>query len=152
MRLCVIMTISLVVLFSVNSNTTANAQVKPLTSAIIQVHGSPSPILLAPTRDADVSFLAKKGGMLKVRLDKLRDVNGNLIHSVNNTLQFEIVVNGGSPQTRETSFVIDHGQAKIETFLGLSQGDIVELRHLNIFDNNNMRFATLGVRIQHPAP
>lgn len=152
MRLRFIMTVFLVVLFLVNGNTTANAQVKPLTSAIIQVPDSASPILLAPTRDADVSFLAKKGGMLKVRLDKLRDVNGNLINSVDNMLQLEIVVNGGSPQVRETSFAIERGHAKIETFLGLSQGDIVELRRLDILDSNNIRFATLGVRIQHPAP
>jgi hypothetical protein len=44
------------------------------------------------------------------------------------------------------------GIAEIETPLGLPQGSVVEIRRLDVFDNNAIRFATLGVRIQNPLP
>lgn len=118
----------------------------PLSSAIIQAFDSPSPIQLAPTRDADVTLKTSHGGVLTVRLDAINPPDAS-----NNRLELEIKVNG-APLPFYPSFDIVDGNAKVEVPLGLTNGDLVEVTRLDLYDAGNVRFATLGVRIMSPAP
>jgi hypothetical protein len=154
MHIRLIDTVLLAILFTVTGAASASARgpLRALHSGVIQVHGSTSPILLAPTRDADVALSTKKGGEVKARFESVRDAGGGLTNATDNRMEFELSVNGGAPEVRQTSFAFVEGQALIKLFLGLSTGDVVAIRRLDFFDRDNIRFATVGVRILNPLP
>lgn len=116
----------------------------PLSSAIIQVQNTPSPITLAPTRDADTKITAN-GGELSLRLDQILPPD-----TTNNRVEVEYAVNGGAPVVFSKHFDIVQGIALVKEPLGLATGDIVEVLRIDVYDSNNNRFATLGVRIMNP--
>jgi hypothetical protein len=152
MHIRLILIVLLALLLMTAAEQSANAQVRALSSALVQVDGSASPIMLASTRDADVTFSTARGGLVKVRFDKLHDPGGNPINTLNNKVEMELIVNGGAAQMHHIFFAIVDGFAQVELPLGLSRNDVVETRRIDIFDDNNIRFATLGVRIQSPRP
>lgn len=115
-------------------------------SAIIQVHGTPSPITLAPTRDADTTITANSG-VFSLRLDQITPRNTS-----NNRVEVEYSVNGGAPLLFQQNFAIVNGIGLVMQPLGLVNGDIVEVLRIDVYDANNDRFATLGVRIMSPLP
>ncbi len=126
------------------------AQNKALSSAMVQVEEG-SFIRIAPSRDADVTWRTKKGGELKVRFDKLKDLSGNDINATGNRLDVEVTINGGAPQVLSFFFDIAHDSGEVDADLGLTAGDLVEIRRIDAYDPNGDRFATLGVRIQNPS-
>ena len=114
-------------------------------SAIIQVQGTPSAITLAPTRDADTLITATKGGVFSLHLDSITPAD-----APGNRVELEIAVNGGAPELITRTFDIVDGYASVSEPLGLVNGDVVEVRRIDVYDSNNERFATLGVRIMNP--
>ncbi len=115
-------------------------------SAIIQVQGTPSPITLAPTRDADTTITANSG-VFTLRLDAITPAA-----ATNNHVEVEYSVNGGVPVIFQKTFDIANGIGFVSEPLGLVSGDIVEVLRIDVYDANNDRFATLGVRIMSPLP
>lgn len=115
-------------------------------SAIIQVHGTPSPLTLAPTRDADTTITANSG-VFSLRLDQITPRN-----TTNNHVEVEYSVNGGAPVAFQKNFDIVNGIGLVAAPLGLVSGDLVEVFRIDVYDSNNDRFATLGVRIMSPLP
>lgn len=115
-------------------------------SAIIQMHGTPSPITLAPTRDADTKITANSG-VFSLRLDAIAPAN-----AANNHVEVEYSVNGGAPVLFSKNFDIVNTIGLVMEPLGLVSGDIVEVLRIDVYDSNDDRFATLGVRIMSPLP
>lgn len=124
---------------------------KGVSSAMVQVDEG-SPILLAEDRDSEVIIRTKKGGDFHISLDKVHDAQGSPITSLGNTIELEIVINGAAPTTRSYPYDIVDDRGDLDVGLGLSPGDLVEVRRVDIFDSLGDRFATFGVKIRSPKP
>lgn len=122
---------------------------KAVSSAMVQVDEG-SPILLAEDRDSEVIIRAKKGGLFHISLDKVHDAGGNPITAFGNTIELELVINGGAPTVRTYDYEIIDDRGDLDVGLGLADGDVVEVRRVDIFDSSNDRFATFGVKIRNP--
>ncbi len=123
---------------------------KGVSSAMVQVDEG-SPILLATDRDSEVIIRTKHGGDFHISLDKVHDAGGNPITSFDNTIELEVVINGGAPTVlsyHPYDIIDDRGDLDVN--LGLSDGDVVEVRRVDIFDPSGDRFATFGVKIRSP--
>lgn len=122
---------------------------KAVSSAMVQVDEG-SPILLAENRDSEVIIRSKKGGNFHISLDKVLDAAGDPITSLGNRIELEIVVNGAAPVTRTYPYDIVDDRGDLDVDLGFADGDVVEVRRIDIFDPSNRRFATFGVKIRNP--
>lgn len=123
---------------------------KGVSCAMVQVDEG-SPLLLAEERDSEVIIRTKHGGDLHISLDKVHDAGGNPITSLGNKVELEMVINGGAPTVvTYPSYDIVDDRGDLGANLGLTDGDTVEFRRIDIFDPSGNRFATFGVKIRNP--
>jgi hypothetical protein len=116
-----------------------------LSSALVNVVSSPSPLELADSRDADVELTGRGGGRMTVRFDRITPAD-----APNNRVELEYSLNGGAPTvfTSAAFAIVDEfGVITSALGLGLSPSDVVQILRLEVFDANGDPFAALGVRI-----
>jgi hypothetical protein len=119
-----------------------------LSSALVNVVTSPSPLELADSRDADVELTGRAGGKLTVRFDRITPAD-----APGNRAELEYSVNGGAPQVfTSAAFDIadEFGKLVAPLHLGLGSADVLQILRLEVLDENGHPFAALGVRITSP--
>ncbi len=119
-----------------------------LSSALVNVVTSPSPLELADSRDADVELTGRAGGKLMVRFDRITPPD-----APDNRVELEYSVNGGPPTVFTSAafdIVDEFGELVAVVGLGLAPADTVQILRLEVFDENGDPFAALGVRITGP--
>jgi hypothetical protein len=119
-----------------------------LSSALVNVVTSPSPLHLADSRDADVELTGRASGRLTVRFDRITPSD-----APDNRVELEYSVNGGPPAVfTSAAFDIEDEFGVLVAPLGIALGpaDVLQIRRLEVFDENGDPFAALGVRITGP--
>lgn len=110
------------------------------TTAIIPVFGSAVEI------DADARIIARNGGKFILSIE----LESPPLTMLNNIVELEVLINGTGPIIISETFDIMNGHGFVTKPLGLSANDIVEVRRIDVFDSNNIRFATAGIHITSP--
>lgn len=122
---------------------------KGISSAMVQVSEG-SPILLAEERDSEVIIRTKKGGDFHISLDKVHDAQGNPVTSLGNRIELEMEINGAPVTNVYDPYDIVDDRGDLDVNMGLSDGDVVLVKRVDIYDPNGDRFATFGVKIRSP--
>jgi hypothetical protein len=129
------------------SQTPVEAHLISLRTTLVPVIGSPSPIVLDQNSRARFALTAVNSGVVSLRLSNVKEGSGQRINAANNTLRLFLVLNG-VPQTMDFPFAITNGRAVIRNErLGLVRPDLVEIVAVELRDQNDDIFGTLGVRI-----
>lgn len=119
-----------------------------LSSALVNVGASPSPLQLADSRDADVELSGRAGGRLTVRFDRITPPD-----APDNRVELEYSVNGGPPAVFTSAafdIVDEFGVLVAPLGVALGPADALQIRRLEVLDENGDPFAALGVRITGP--
>lgn len=139
--------LALILALSVSAPAEAQSK-KALVAGIINVDG-PSPITLVNKHGSDVRIWASPPGELHVEFDRVEDGTGLIGTFYNNTLEFEITIDG-VPQPMHTEFFdILGGTVDVKVPLGLTGHQNVWINRIDLYDENMDRFATMGSKIKN---
>ncbi len=140
-------TIPILICLFVFLSSPASAHQTTLVTTLISADGSTSPIVLDAKSRVKLSLSSGKGGVIKFKLTKALDSNGQRITAAGNSLEIDAIVKG-VPQQVSIPFDINNGNAKVNNFpLNLVKPDIIQILGITLEDQSGETFATLGVRI-----
>lgn len=122
-----------------------------LASSLIYVVDSTSPIRFS--RGGDTRLKLRDHGNFNSGFDTLLDASGAAITHRSVSVRLGLVRNGVQ-EPFSYSYDIVHGRSvpngRPVVEIGLNMAETVEVERLDVYDSTNVRFATLGIRIEAP--
>lgn len=120
----------------------AHAHLTGVRAALVPDPSSTSSLILSGR--GEIRFRPERGGRLVLTLVGVSDVSGVPANATGNALEIGLVVQGASASL-SVPFDIKNGRGKAVAMLGLTNGDLVEVRKVELIDSGGARFACLGV-------
>lgn len=127
------------------ASTFALAHETSVKAHIAGVVGGASTVVLNPEQTrASWTLSSTKGGQIQLRIKKAEDAFGARSFATNNTMEMNLVING-VPSSQSANFDILNGKAKLKLpSLGLTPGDLIEVRGVTLEDSGGEVFGQLG--------